>query len=213
MILIKYITTVPKLLDLELFGFPEVDKEQLKFCLKKRIFLMQTTTRANTHTQPRVPPALRGQRHTLNPAGPMRILIQTPPRREVRHLKPPASNNTFYKLQLHFTMILSRHVPNQDLFQSFRALIENQTNISFSNRLSSSTPVTHSWLVHRVWFSLPACEEPHPLSDGDAFQMLAWGACWELLAERSLEANMERAGERELGSCMTFPHTFVRTLG
>lgn len=119
MILIKYITTALKLLDLKVFVFPKVEKEQVKFCLKKCMFLMQTTTKANTQIQPRVPPALRDQKHTLNPAGPMTIPIQTFPRSEVRHLKPPVSNNTFYKLHLHFIMILSRHITNHNHFQNF----------------------------------------------------------------------------------------------
>lgn len=36
MILIKSITTVLKLLDLEVFGFPKVEKEQVKFKKKKK---------------------------------------------------------------------------------------------------------------------------------------------------------------------------------
>lgn len=144
---------------------------------------MQTTRRASTHTQP---PALREKRHTLNPAGPMPILIQTSPRREVRHLKPPACNNTFYKLQLLFRMTL-RHVPNHDLFQNFRAPMEHQTKFSFSSGLSSST--SDPFLTCTQSLVLSPCTWRDPPS--------FW---WGCISNAGMKSMLGAAGWEELGS-------------
>lgn len=63
MILIKYITTVPKLLDLKGFGFPKVEKEQLKFCLKNILFYADHNKSKHPHPALSTPSFKRPKAH------------------------------------------------------------------------------------------------------------------------------------------------------
>lgn len=84
-------------------------------------------------------------------------------------------------------MILSRHVPNHDLFQNFRAPIEHQTNFSFSSGLSSSTSDPFLTCTQRL---VPS---PCTWRDPPAF----W---WGCISNAGMKSTLGAAGWEELGS-------------